>query len=313
MANRFKNKRSESVITQRPPEITSSKGNLAGAANGQRARNGSIVSNGQSSVKAKGTKYSSQPIQYVLPYAKNASALNFQSNPTGGSQYDSQGSVGIQEFSPHPQNLQMAGLSNVISAGGNIISGNYTPQQLNLMEKNNSIGDYVAMNAMHQQQPQNSRQKGQLNSQGQTVQYGNPQAFSNRVNGSITKTTAAGDGSSLDGHSKTPQAVGYSGGNRNNHLDSDFNSNTSAAEKGGQYSTQMQAQVQNKQSRGGTRRAINLQQVYAVNPDAVMDQARAHSTMNTPLDNTNFKVQYNQNQVQQMAKATKMRPNSKAM
>ena len=177
------------------------------------------------------------------------------------------------------------------------------------MEKNSSIGDYVTM---YQQQPMNSRQKGQHNSQGPNVQY-TQQAFSNRVNGSITKTTATGEGSSSDVHSKTPQAVGYSGGNRNNHLDSDFNSNHSTGEKGGQYSSQMQAQAQNKQSRGGTRRAINLQQVYAVNPDSIMDQAKAHSTMNTQLDNANFKVQYNQNQVQQMTKGGKIRPHSKAM
>lgn len=45
MANRFKAKRSESVITQRPPEISGSKNNLAGHGRGA-ARNTSIPSNG---------------------------------------------------------------------------------------------------------------------------------------------------------------------------------------------------------------------------------------------------------------------------
>ena len=80
MANRFKSKRSESVVTQRPPEISGSKNAMAA-----RGRNTSLVTGaGPDSVKtnqAKGKFVSSGggPLQYVLPYNKNQSALTFQS------------------------------------------------------------------------------------------------------------------------------------------------------------------------------------------------------------------------------------------
>lgn len=46
MANRFKSKRSESVVTQRPPEISGSKNTMTVANIGSRGRNTSLVTGG---------------------------------------------------------------------------------------------------------------------------------------------------------------------------------------------------------------------------------------------------------------------------
>ena len=85
MANRFKSKRSESVVTQRPPEISGSKNAMA-AGHISRGRNTSLVTGaGPDSIKTnQGTKgkfvsSGGGPLQYVLPYNKNQSALTFQS------------------------------------------------------------------------------------------------------------------------------------------------------------------------------------------------------------------------------------------
>lgn len=88
-------------------------------------------------------------------------------------------------------------------------------------------------------------------------------------------------------YSKTPQA--YSGMNRGSNLEPGFSPDNSTNEKQGNFSSQLQAQVQNKQSRGGNRRAINLQNVYTV-PDQIMDQAKVQSTVNANIENQNFKV-----------------------
>ena len=79
LEQRFKSKRSESVVTQRPPEISGSKNTLA-AANITRARNASLVS-GAGPDSSKGanptqkSKFKSSggngPLQYVIPYSKN--------------------------------------------------------------------------------------------------------------------------------------------------------------------------------------------------------------------------------------------------
>ena len=83
MANRFKSKRSESVVTQRPPEINGSKNALAAAGHMSRGRNTSLVTGaGPDSIKTNQTKgkfvsSGGGPLQYVLPYNKNQSALTF--------------------------------------------------------------------------------------------------------------------------------------------------------------------------------------------------------------------------------------------
>ena len=108
MANRFKSKRSESVVTQRPPEISSSRNALtnpnqrtankpatqavSGASStkhGKSKSKGSNMRNVTSRGKASEIpKYVTQPIQYVLPHAKNSSALghfsgsNIEPNPS---------------------------------------------------------------------------------------------------------------------------------------------------------------------------------------------------------------------------------------
>ena len=150
-----------------------------------------------------------------------------------------------------------------------------------MMAKQDSIGDYVAM---YQVQPINSRQKQQHSSTGHNTQN---TVISRAANGSITKNSSTKADSAFDMYSKTPQA--YSGMNRGSNLEPGFSPDHSTNEKQGNFSSQLQAQVQSKQSRGGNRRAINLQNVYTV-PDQIMDQAKVHSTVNANIENQNFKV-----------------------
>lgn len=80
MANRFKAKRSESVITQRPPEISSSKNTLQ-----NRGRNTSLPSNGPAGSKNTG------PQSNKVTLNKFQSAVPFQYvQSSAGSNYDSQ-------------------------------------------------------------------------------------------------------------------------------------------------------------------------------------------------------------------------------
>ena len=101
MANRFKSKRSESVVTQRPPEISGSKNALGGGIS--RGRNTGLVTGaGPESVKQTQTKNKFKStgggsLHYVLPHNKNQSALAFQSQASAGSGYDSQVSMNAQD------------------------------------------------------------------------------------------------------------------------------------------------------------------------------------------------------------------------
>ena len=78
---RFKSKRSESVVTQRPPEISGSKNALT-VPQMSRGRNTSVVTGAGPDLNApppKGKFKSSGggPLQYVIPYSKNQSVLAF--------------------------------------------------------------------------------------------------------------------------------------------------------------------------------------------------------------------------------------------
>ena len=142
MANRMKSKRSESVVTQRPPEISNSKNALMVNIQ-QRGRNTSLVTgNGPESatiiMNQQVGKYASSggngPLQYMLPYNKNSSALTFHSQNSYGN--DSQMSMGAQEA--FNKGLQHPIEGQPITAGMGVIGA--TQQQQYIEQQ--TIGDY---------------------------------------------------------------------------------------------------------------------------------------------------------------------------
>ena len=143
----------------------------------------------------------------------------------------------VQDFSPHPQNMQVLAQNAISMGGGNAISQISQHSQISnpqqMMAKQDSIGDYVAM---YQVQPINSRQKQQHSSTGHNTQN---TVINRAANGSITKNSSTKADSAFDMYSKTPQA--YSGMNRGSNLEPGFSPDHSTNEKQGNFSSQLQA------------------------------------------------------------------------
>ena len=109
IAQRLKSKRSESVVTQRPPEISASK---AGLVNGgmqvqqhSRGRNTTLITGaGPDSVLANSNKntnkfkqYGGRPLQYVMPQNKKQSTLTFEQASQGSGYESMQSGKGQQQ------------------------------------------------------------------------------------------------------------------------------------------------------------------------------------------------------------------------
>ena len=77
MANRLKSKRSESVVTQRPPDVNGSKNGLHVAAISRGRNTSQVTGAGPDAIKNGGApqkgKFMSSggTLSYVLPYSKN--------------------------------------------------------------------------------------------------------------------------------------------------------------------------------------------------------------------------------------------------